>query len=61
MTLQLSNWTSLYRGAARDFDPEEYLFADKAYRLERQIVTPYKEPASRQPTNGAFNYQLSTP
>ena len=45
----------------RFFDPEEYILADKAYGLERHIITPYKEPASRHPANTAFNYQLSIP
>ena len=47
--------------AARAFDPREYLLADKAYALERHIITPYKEPASRLPQNAAFNKQLSIP
>jgi len=48
--------TMLYRNTSRYFDSEEYVLADKAYGLERHIITPYKEPASRQPTNAAFNY-----
>ena len=43
------------------FNPEEYLLADKAYALERHIITLYKEPAARQPVNAAFNFQLSIP
>ena len=41
------------------FNPEEYLLADKAYALERHIITPYKEPASRLPDNKAFNHEHS--
>ena len=41
------------------FDPEEYILADKAYALERHIITPYKEPASRQPNNATFNKQFA--
>ena len=53
--------TEFYRSASKNFDPEEYLLADEAYSLDRHIITPYKEPASRQPENAAFNHQLSIP
>ena len=37
------------------------MLADKAYALERHIITPYKEPASRQADNAAFNKQHAIP
>ena len=45
--------TALYRGLETYFDLEEYVLADKAYSLERDVITPYKEPASREPANSA--------
>ena len=51
--------TDLYRTLNSYFDPEEYILADKAYALERHIITPFKEPASRQADNAAFNKQFS--
>ena len=53
--------TTLYRNLQSYIDPEEYVLADKAYALERHVITPYKEPASRLPANTAFNYELSVP
>ncbi|RPB27651.1 hypothetical protein L211DRAFT_894763 [Terfezia boudieri ATCC MYA-4762] len=53
--------TTLYRGIGSHCNPEEYILADKAYALERHIITPYMEPAARQPSNAAFNYELSIP
>ena len=50
--------TALYQAIESYFHPEEYLLADKAYALERHIITPYKEPTTRQPL---FNYALSIP
>ena len=44
-----------------NFDAEEYILADKAYGLKRHIITPYKEPASRQPANRRFNLQHAIP
>ena len=37
--------SGLYQRLHEHFDPEEYILADKAYGLERHIITPYKEPA----------------
>ena len=56
-----SKSTALYQALETYFDPEEYILADKAYALERHIITPFKEPASRQPANAAFNTELSRP
>ena len=53
--------SDLYRNPGKYFDPEEYVLADKAYGLERHVIMPYKEPASRLDINTAFNYQLSIP
>ena len=53
--------TALYQSIGSYFHPEEYLLAYKAYALERNIITPYKEPASGQSPNAAFNYALSIP
>ena len=47
--------TTLYNNSNSYFDPEEYILADKAYALERHIITPYKEPASREARNATFN------
>ena len=49
--------SGLYQRMHEHFDAEEYILADKAYGLERHIITPYKEPASRQPANRRFNLQ----
>jgi len=48
--------TALYRSIRRYFHPEEYILADKAYALERHIITPYKEPAAKHPLNATFNH-----
>ena len=53
--------SDMYRNARRYFDSEEYVLVDKAYGLERHVITPYKEPASRLDINTPFNYQLSIP
>ena len=53
--------SGLHRNAGKYFDPGEYVLADKAYGLERHVITPYKEPASRLDINTAFNYQLLIP
>ena len=53
--------TELYQRIHEHFDAEEYILADKAYGLERHIITPYKEPASRQPANRRFNLQHAIP
>jgi len=53
--------SQLYQQIHTFFDPEEYVLADKAYALERHVITPYKEPASRERANAAFNFQLSGP
>jgi hypothetical protein len=37
----------------------EYLLADKAYELDRHLITPYKMPIARQPSHRAFNYAHS--
>ena len=51
--------TNLYHSYNSHFDPKEYILADKAYSLERHIITPYKEPASRQANNAIFNKQFA--
>ena len=33
----------------------EYLLADKADQLDRHVITPYKEPVSRQRSHASFN------
>ena len=53
--------TGLYRKMNTNFEPEEYILADKAYALERHVITPFKNPAARQPVNATFNYELSKP
>ena len=37
----------------------EYLLADKAYELDKHLITPYKMPIARQPAHKAFNYAHS--
>ena len=41
--------------------PEEYILADKAYRVTRRCITPYKEPQASQERGGyrEFNLQLA--
>ena len=51
--------TPLYHDINNNFDRKEYILADKAYALERHIITPYKEPLARRPTYSAFNPALS--
>lgn len=34
---------------------DEYLVADKAYELDKHIITPYKLPIARRPSHKAFN------
>ena len=53
--------TRLYRTMDTNFEPEEYILADKAYALERHIITPFKNPTARQPIDATFNYELSKP
>jgi len=53
--------TVLHRQIETFFEPEEYILADKAYSLEKHVITPYKQPAARLPANAAFNYELSIP
>lgn len=52
--------TPLYRNIRNHFLPDQYILADKAYALERHIITPYKEPIAKQPTYTAFNSVLSS-
>ena len=33
----------------------EYLLADKAYEIDKHLMTPYKMPIARQPSQKAFN------
>ncbi len=47
--------TSLYRQRSELFSPEAYLLADKAYSLDRYVITPYKEPIARQQSYKRFN------
>ena len=53
--------TGLYRAVDTNFEPEEYVLADKAYALEMHIITPYENPAARKPANTTFNHELSKP
>jgi len=41
--------------------PDEYILADKAYRVPRCCMTPYKEPLASQEVGGykSFNIQLA--
>jgi len=41
--------------------PEEYILADKAYRITRRCITPYKEPLGSQEVGGyrEFNLRLA--
>ena len=50
----------LYRNHQRFFQENEFLIADKAYALERHVITPYKGQAGRQKQNSKFNHHLST-
>jgi hypothetical protein len=36
-----------------------YILADKAYQVDKHIITPYKLPVARQPSYKAFNKALS--
>jgi hypothetical protein len=38
---------------------DEYILADKAYQVDKHIITPYKLPVARQPSYKAFNKALS--
>lgn len=53
--------TGLYQEITSRLEPEEYILADKAYGLERYIITPFKDPAASLPNNTAFNYEVSKP
>ena len=53
--------TAMYEAIESYFQPDEYILADKAYALERHIITPYKSPAATLPINVIFNYELSKP
>ena len=33
----------------------EYLLADKAYEIDKHLITPYKMPIARLPSHKAFN------
>ena len=33
----------------------EYLLADKAYEIDKHLITPYKMPIARKPSHKAFN------
>lgn len=37
----------------------EYLLADKAYELDKHLITPYKMPIAQQSSHKAFNYAHS--
>ena len=41
--------------------PDEYILADKAYRVTHRCMTPYKEPLASQEAGGYkdFNLQLA--
>ena len=34
---------------------DEYLLADKAYEIDKHLITPYMMPIARQPSHKAFN------
>ena len=55
--------SSLYqnRDHQRRFEDHEFLLADKAYPLQRHVITPYKGQAGREKDNITFNNHLSTP
>ncbi|RPB18867.1 hypothetical protein L211DRAFT_853749 [Terfezia boudieri ATCC MYA-4762] len=51
--------SKLYKNYSSYFKSHEYLLANKAYRLEKYIIIPFKEPYAREYPKAAFNYQLS--
>ena len=53
--------SSLYQNRSRYFEDEEFVLADKAYALEKHVITPYKGLSSLQVHNKRFNYHLSIP
>ena len=54
-------YTPFYKNIGNLFNDEEYILADKAYALEKHIITPYKGRIARDPVHSAFNYALSVP
>lgn len=51
--------TPWYNNISKYFNYEEYILADKAYSLERHIITPYKDPIGKRQSHSAFNAALS--
>lgn len=47
--------STLYPARSNFINSQEYLLADKAYQLNRHIITPYKLPAARAPHYRLFN------
>jgi DDE superfamily endonuclease len=47
--------TSFYQRRRELMSSSEYILADKAYQLDKHIITPYKLPIARQPSYKAFN------
>ena len=45
----------LYKERSCFMADKEYLLADKAYKLDKHLITPYKMPIARQPAHKAFN------
>ena len=43
---------SFYRTLHTRFDEPEYILADKAYQLEKHIITPFKVPRANDPARG---------
>ena len=50
----------LYREQSTYMSNDEYLLADESYQLDCYVITPYKEPVSRQRSHASFNYVHST-
>ena len=47
--------TRLYKERSCFRADNEYLLADKAFELDKHLITPYKMPIARQPSRRAFN------
>ena len=47
--------STFYQQRRELMDSDEYIAADKAYQLDKHVITPYKLPIARQPSHKAFN------
>jgi DDE superfamily endonuclease len=47
--------SSFYQQRQELMNNDEYILTDKAYQLDKHIITPYKQPIARQPSYKAFN------